>query len=544
MLRTFRRRVVNALITAAMITAYGSVQFAQKELTSVSGTVLDSSGAPVPGVRLSLVSEERSKTGVVRGSTLDYVESGFDGTFVTASKRGRYLLLAERNGFLSQYYGGSPSYLSPPGREASGALLDLVPGFRVVGLRIVLMRVREAAVVSGRVVNDEGVGIPGMSVEVTARMYSRFGQTLQTRVASKLTSAEGAFEFVAVPPGEYSLRVRSSTFTTTGNPPQNAFYETVTRDPIPLQLESGVEMRGLVVNMLRIPLVPVSGRVMGTTLARPLRITLEGVTTSYSLATPTSNPDGTFLVFVPVGRCLIVAAGENEIGQAVADAFLPGVDGLIIPMQPVHRIVGRVVADAGLVFSGVTIGLQRDGEQDASIPTGVANANGAFEINKVRDGTYRFFADNLPADAYVAGVRFGGQDVLSNGVDISPRVREDQQLIVSLRRSSIRVYGEVTGMPRGQNQIATVTVIPDAMTPGNIHLGRRTTTAPDGTFIVQGLAPGSYIIHAWVDLPLHAELNSEFMSTHLTQGRRIQLRDDSSPPDLNIEPVQQEKKKQ
>lgn len=71
-----------------------------------------------------------------------------------------------------------------------------------------------------------------------------------------------------------------------------------------------------------------------------LRIRLKGVPGSYSPVTISPDVDGTFRVLAPLGRCLIVAAGENAIGQAAADAFPPGVSGILIPMQPTQKTPG------------------------------------------------------------------------------------------------------------------------------------------------------------------------------------------------------------
>ena len=65
-----------------------------------------------------------------------------------------------------------------------------------------------------------------------------------------------------------------------------------------------------------------------------------------------------------------------------------------------------------------------------------------------------------------------------------------------------------------------MTLIPDPPRRQNLLLYKKWSSPPDGTgtFVFRGIAPGTYKIFAWENLPELAEQNAVFMSDYESRG--------------------------
>ena len=87
------------------------------------------------------------------------------------------------------------------------ALLGVFLLFSVLGYG----QVREKGEISGLVLDEEGVGLPGASVALT-------GKSLFQKSLSSVTNERGFFRFLNLNPGEYAVEISLAGFTTTNLP--------------------------------------------------------------------------------------------------------------------------------------------------------------------------------------------------------------------------------------------------------------------------------------------------------------------------------------
>src|SRR5260370_39688474 len=83
----------------------------------------------------------------------------------------------------------------------------------------------------------------------------------------------------------------------------------------------------------------------------------------------------------------------------------------------------------------------------------------------------------------------------------------------------------VTTDPAGVATGATVMLIPDPQL-GRIQSYRTTFADEYGNFLAKGLAPGSYVLLAWLDQPPCEVYNPDDLPACLAHGVRVQVSED------------------
>ncbi len=171
----------------------------------VGGRVVTAAeGSPLKSARVALVPEDSRSDTLIYGATSDS-----DGHFLLKEVvPGRYRFFATRAGFVDQQY-------QSQGTDA-GAVLALKPGQKISD---VLFRMTAAAVITGRVNNEDGE--PMIRVQVVAlrrpteeetEEESPFASRKQTLipVASSQTDDRGQYRIFGLKPGEYYIRATDS----------------------------------------------------------------------------------------------------------------------------------------------------------------------------------------------------------------------------------------------------------------------------------------------------------------------------------------------
>jgi hypothetical protein len=196
------------LSITAMVLAQGSAPFDNKlghdsasASCVVSGRVVSAAeGNPLKSARVALRPDNPQPYNQIYATTSDS-----DGGFTLKDiPPGRYQFFALHTGFVEQQYKATAS--------DNGPLFALKPGEKVSG---VLFRLRAAAVITGRVSNDDGE--PMQQVQVIA--FRRFndeeedadelspGQIRLDPVRETVSDDRGQYRIFALKPGEYYLRV-------------------------------------------------------------------------------------------------------------------------------------------------------------------------------------------------------------------------------------------------------------------------------------------------------------------------------------------------
>lgn len=174
----------------------------------VQGRVVDSqTGEPLKKatVRLARRNARASQMGPSGGSAQGYSgTSEADGSFrFEGVEPGDYMLMGERSGFLHTQYGAKSAM-------GLGQTISLRPSQQLTGLNLALIK---QAVISGKVVDDDGDPVAGAMVQALRQVWTR-GKPRYMPLGNANSDDQGQFRIFNLQPGKYFL----VTFKTISQP--------------------------------------------------------------------------------------------------------------------------------------------------------------------------------------------------------------------------------------------------------------------------------------------------------------------------------------
>jgi Carboxypeptidase regulatory-like domain len=485
---------------------------------SVAGRVVTAAeGSPLKAARALLVPERsRPDTHIYAAS------SDSDGRFLLKDVApGRYQFFATRAGFVTQQY-------QSQGTEG-GAVLGLKPGQKISD---VLFRMTVAAVISGRVNNEDGEPTIGVQVVALRRPNeedleeeSPFNSRKQqpVPVASARADDRGQYRIFGLKPGEYYIRASDSFDPDPGGIPMGEDYwaqQSLGSEYAPVyypgvgqvaqaemvSVRPGEEVQADF-SMQRIKTVEVAGHIMGREgPAKSALVSLEpseGYEFGFGHQDTTDEKGNFRLKGVPPGSYVIIAYQQTE-GEGIYEAQArqkieingENIESLTIVLGGGAKFEGRVtVAGAGSVtMDRIRVGLNPIDEEQYLGGHGRVKKDGTFQITSVKDGDYAINVWGLEHDWFVKSARLGPNELLEKGLQVEEGVSGGRlEIIVSA--ASAQVDGSVTD---GNQAIigAHVRIEPDPETPYNRFRSQSTKTDQTGRFSITGLAPGKYRVLA------------------------------------------------
>ena len=471
---------------------------------------------------------------------------------------GAYRLSASRTGFVRGLYLNDARAFTLTVRE--GAVADI---------KIALM---PAAVVTGRVLDQDGDPVEAATVQVLRSTYSD-GKRRWSAIHSTNTNDLGEYRMAGVAPGRYLIGVskrgravgrpanfpimppggmgRGGAMLGMGRGVQPVAVNDHEFVPMyfPSALDSasatvldckpGAELRNIDFRLRKTRVYRVSGVVKGLQAAVSGGQSRRGPGTMVSLYSNTASGqegqrrtavtrEGTFEFagIMPGSYTLVVF----ELGRGTAPMFarIPvevsaeDVTGLLAAMQPAAKVSGRIFYEGAPAATG-----------RMEVHFTPADAPGAFEgrarVNGITfettlDGTlpsgrYRVRVQPMPEGFYLKAVRSGQQNVLEQGLTVVPSGTAAIDVVLAAGAATITGTvrdGDDKPLPR-----AVVTLAPES---GNAIDAYRYISANDaGEFHISGLRPGNYRIHAWEQLERGAHQDPEFMRPFGPAGLTLRL---------------------
>ncbi len=438
-------------------------------------------GQPLRGARISFRRMNVSQGPL--GNARTPVTTDAAGRFlVTGVDPGQYRISADRDGYIRQEF-GQRTAIGP------GSMVSVQPGQRLE----IQFQMLPAAVISGRVLDEQGEPLARLTVQAWTHQYSE-GRRSLVQAANGQTNDIGEYRLFWLSPGEYFV----SATVPNGLPGTG---ETATANlAAPDSSNSGriaASLATVIGNAGGLP-----GGVDGEALQKVLQA-LDGPEPAQIYFPGTANPDG---------------AAPIKIGPA---ADMRAIDFNLRPIRTVS-VRGRVVSPVpvaaqnapterfgpGILVQGAQVSLAREGAKAALASLGVGgtpvNADGTFEFRGVAAGSYVLTALVKRPDGptYTARTRVeaGDTDVTNvvlgvrPGIDIGGRVMMDSPP-QDFRITQLRV----ALVPSDGLGIDTPFPIPGIG-------GATTQVAADGTFMLQnvgareyrlrvtGLPPGMYLV--------------------------------------------------
>ncbi|HKH98465.1 MAG TPA: carboxypeptidase-like regulatory domain-containing protein [Candidatus Sulfotelmatobacter sp.] len=505
----------------------------------------DPGGEPVKKALIELIAESQSEGGDYTATT------GADGSFhIEGIAPGRYRLFAERTGMLE---------LDKHRVRSDGRVLNLAAGQELKDLQL---RLQSAAVVRGRVTDEDGDPLPNAQVAVLRQTFAA-GRNRWEQAGSERTNDLGEYRIASLPAGNYYVSVSpppdfkslieaagaAAQPGTNGSADKPATSYQTTYYPgtadrsqaAPIQLHAGDELpvnfsltpspsltiRGVVVN-----LPPRSSAVI-LLQSRDFNLVLNGAE---------MHKDGSFVIRdVSPGAYTILATVENAAVPMMARQALQvgnSVEDLRLAPQPGAWIHGRLrlesKGNAGRFDpSQIFLALRpTDGDDDTlgtfTMGVGFSNlahvaADGSFEWKSVPPGNYyvQLAGDvGAGADWFLKSVLAGGREADDSGISVNGGA-----VVLDVLASTDGAVADGVVTDKKGEAVANAVIVaePEAKLRGRMDRYRKAVSDQSGRFALHGMPPGEYTVFAWESVEGEAYYNPEFLKGYEGQGSGLHV---------------------
>lgn len=512
---------------------------------------------------IELIAENQAEGG-------DYTAvTGQDGGFhIEGIVPGRYRLFTERTGLLE---------VDKHHTRTEGRVLTLAAGQE---LKEVLIRLQAAAVVRGRVTDEDGEPMPNAQVSVLRQTFVS-GRSRMEQVGSERTNDLGEYRIAGLPSGSYYLCVspppdfrslieavgaaasadagrgtasaagQASTPATTY---QTTYYpDTPDRSAAaPVELHAGDDFPANF-SLIPSPSLSIRGAVVNLPPRASATIMLQSREFNVALNGAEMHKDGSFVIRdVAPGAYTIFATVDNAPVPMMARQSLMvsnSVEGLRLAPQSGGVVRGHLrletKSNGRLDPTQFFLTLRPvDGEEDTlnmflggggfSALTRVA-ADGSFEWKDVPSGNYYV---QLAGDAgvgatlaqasatavdngwFLKSAAAQGRNVAESGISVSGGAIS-LDLVASA--SAAMVEGRVTNH-KGEAVANTVIVaVPEARLRSRPDRYLKTASDQSGRFSLRGMPPGEYTLFAWESVDGEAYYSPEFLRKYEGQGSVLRV---------------------
>jgi len=159
------------------------------------------------------------------------------------------------------------------------------------------------------------------------------------------------------------------------------------------------------------------------------------------------------------------------------------------------------------------------------------DVNDSLKFLNLTDGSYAISMAPIPG-AYVGDVRQGDSSIYNTGT-ITVHGNSAKNVEVVLRTDGAKVEGVVVGVDGKPATICKVTLVPQGDRRLNALLYRNMNLR-DGHFSFVDIAPGTYKLFAWENIPFGAEQNAAYMAPYEARGHIVSLTPGESTSNITL----------
>ncbi|HTT22473.1 MAG TPA: carboxypeptidase-like regulatory domain-containing protein [Candidatus Sulfotelmatobacter sp.] len=516
-----------------------------KQRATVEGIVTkDPDSQPVKKALIELIADNQLEAGNYTTIT------AADGTFrIEDIPPGRYHLFAERTGLLDT---------DRQRRRSDGQILTLSGGQELKDLHL---RLQAAAVIRGRISDEDGDPLPNAEVTALRQTYvaghkhweqagaDRSNDLGEYRIAN--LPAGNVYISVNPPPDFKSLIENAGTVADRRNPKpdrpsqtyQTIFYPgTADRgQAAPIELHAGDEFPADF-TLTPSPSLSIRGAVVNLPPRASATIMLQSRDLSLILNGAEMRKDGTFVIHdVSPGSYTIIATVEGTSVPMTARQSLQlgsaSVEGVRLAPQPGTTVRGRVRVEgkngaARFDPQRIFLSLQSvDPEQDEAMLAGRetfsslahVSPDGSFVWSDVPAGDYyvQLMGDTSANEGwFVKSLTAGGRDVNDSGIAVSGGVAS-LDLVISANGAVVE--GVAIGQKGEPVSNAVVVAVPEVRLRSRSDHYRKTVSDQSGRFTLRGIRPGDYTVFAWQSVDGEAYYNSDFLKVYEERGSALHL---------------------
>ena len=525
----------------------GQAQDASKNpaQASLEGRVVrEPSGEPLKKAILELIGHDPEESGNYTAT------SDPEGHFrISDILPGRYLLFVERTGYIE---------VDKKRRRAEGTAISFEAGQEV---KDQVLHMLPAAIIAGRVVDEDGDPMPKVQVTVLRRKWAAAGSGFEPNGQAE-TDDLGEYRVGGLFAGKYyvvasPMPTLQSLFPAqkgpedpTATPPDMAYgttYYPNTPDrnqAATIELHAGDDMP-VNFSLTRRHTVHLRGWFAGLASGAKAMVMLRSEDSRGMYITAEVGKDGKFeIALVAPGSYTLLATTEMgnspQIAHRRVEVTDADVDGLRLTPLTMASVRGRVRVgskppkiDPSLLY----VHLQRsDGEDDVSdalpftadgLPvspgTARAKADGTFELKNVLPGTYSVEVtgdSKAMTDSFVESVAAGTKDVTDGGLSVGGGTIA---IDVAVSLESGTVEGSVTNDKNEPVANAVVVAVPESKYRKQGNRYHRGATDQTGRFSMRGLRPGEYKLFAWEVMAEDEFFDPEYLKSYEDRGTGIHL---------------------
>jgi hypothetical protein len=520
----------------------------KKQLASVAGTVVRAgTDEPLRKARVTLSNKDD------KAPRMHAVVTGADGKFaIEGVAPGAYDFSVEHEGYVEKSYGEDSA-------GQGSAVLTLAAGQEMTDL---IFRLQKCAVISGRVTDEDGDPLRGVTVEAVRRANHR-GKVIAEPISQSQTNDLGEYRLFDLPPGQYCLRATpdsSERYLATaidllgdgsGAKTANSYVVTYYPDVADfsrasvIELKAGDEVPSMELSLIRNRTYKIRGQVvdLSESNAGPnygINVAPQDGSDSVDMQGLVNPKDGSFEVTgLSPGNYLLMAFGFDERRLSVkgftrVTIMDADVDSVRVVIKRGAEIHGRVAME-GMPALPKTLMISLEAkETDLMMGGGNAQvkADGTFEMRDVLDGGYQVEVRSDCEECYLKVAKVNGIDVLENGLQVAGGVSQPLELVYS--NHSGTVDGFVTKGDDLPAVGAKIILVPDEAYRKWTRRHENATTDQYGRFTIRGVAPGGYKAFAFKKLDDDFDIDDpEFIKPFESKDERVSV-DENGKPTLRL----------
>lgn len=483
--------------------------------------------APIEGARITIL--DRAS---MPGSKPDHrsADTQLDGSFVVGDvPAGKYIVSADKEGYVD------------------GSSRVTITGAGDVNLRFSLVR---TCSLSGRVVDGDGKGVPGVRVGAWAMAY-RFGRPWVESWGFASTGKDGDYQIGGLRRGVYLVgALPASIKPSAGNPPEDgthvqrvyarSFYPDAPSlaEATGIPLEEEQQLRGV-----DIPMQKANGYCVTASLPEWASRGTE-VSATIDRSGSRSEPDVGTGVLASASRFYFcgVPSGEYILYAVIAPterttSWVASVPITLdkrdtktgaLPLEEAKELNGQILVDKGQLINQrpPSIGLQLEPVDrwplaDEDVYPRIEGA-GRFVFRRLYSGRYWVDVTSISSGYYVSQISAGARDGMREPIQLG-----EGGLTVTVRSDGPALSGTVT-TENGRELPGSVTVVLAGTSGLNQSSIRSTRVDQAGRFSFDNLAPGKFNLLALSGLSPEDAENPLVISRFASQAKELDLAPHSS----------------
>ena len=443
---------------------------------------------------------------------------------------GKYRLIVMKGGYARTQYGSRS-----PGHP--GITLSLDPGQQ---MRDLIVRLTPQAVITGRVLDEDGEPVPWMSLQLFQYGYSRGKRQRQASDFAD-TNDLGEYRLFDLAPGRYFLSANPQVEMDQSASGRSyaATYYPGTADAAGatlLDVRPGMQLRGIDIPLVKTRTARLRGRVIFPAKGppnQPANVELVPRDESRgfsSSASPYIDAQGAFeFRGVAPGAYFLMAhwsQGEKLFSALHAiDIRENDVENIVLELSPASELKGQVRVEGPVPekLADFQVTLDPDGSGNMRWPSTQVHNDGSFTLGNVVAGQFQLHVQGASENYYVKSARLGEKDILDSGIDASRGFSGAFDILLS--SSGGQVEGVVLNAGEQPATGAVVVLVPERRSQWRLY--KENTTDQYGRFHIKGIGPGEYKLFAWEDVETGAYEDPEFLKGFEALGERVSIREGS-----------------